>query len=422
MVGSPLVIAERARARLQAMLTSMRNGEGIPLNGPQPSHLPTPADLIITPCEVNEQHGTGTLLLRMFPDWQSIISLRTSNFYDGAQAFGAAQLCLPLAQASRPEIASWLKWYLSGTSIRRIICFPYLPADVIVSLAAKEMFDAPLCTYIMDDKNVCADGISDALMTELMEKSGLRLVIGPEMRAAYQAKYGMNFWVVPPLVPEAIIRRDPVPIPQGGDARRGVLLGNIWGQQWLEMLRVVFRGAESQVDWYCNQKDPVGLDFDREALERDGIRLCAPISEANLPGILARYGYAVVPTDTLDGWSPPSVQAIAELSLPSRIPTMITTAHIPVLVIGHPKTCAARFVTRFELGEVVPYQRDAVTAATKRLLTTENQTAIRQRAATLSSSFSSHNSADWIWRSLAIGAPCDHRFEDLMPPLADELS
>jgi hypothetical protein len=421
MVGSPLVIAERARARLQAALTSMRNGESIPLSGQQPSQLPTPADLVITPCEVNEQHGTGTLLFRMFPDWDSIISLRTSNFYDGVQAFGAAQLCLPLAQASRPEIASWLKWYLTGTSIRRIICFPYLPADVIVSLAAKDMFNAPLCTYIMDDKNVCADGISDALMTELMEKSGLRLVIGPEMRAAYQAKYRMKFWVVPPLVPDAIIRRDPVPTPQGIDARRGVLLGNIWGQRWLEMLCDVFRGSAYRIDWYCNQKDPAGLEFDRGTLERAGIRICAPIAEAELPGVLAHYGYAVVPTDTLDGTSPLSVQAIAELSLPSRIPTMITTAHLPVLVIGHPKSCAARFVTRFELGAVVPYQREAVTAAIKRLLTTENQTAIRQRAAILGPSFSSENSADWIWRSLAAGAPCDRRFEDLMPPLADEL-
>ncbi len=422
MVGSPLIIAEQARARLQSVLTSMKEGRDSDFNQQSASRLPSPADLIITPCEVNEQHGTGTLLLRIFPDSRSIISLRTSNFYDGRQSFGAAQLCLPLAQAARPEITSWLKWYLTGATIRRIVCLPYLPADVIVALTAKAMFDVPLCTYIMDDKNVCAEGISDGLMIELLEKSGLRLVIGPEMREAYEKKYQMKFWVMPPLVPDEIIRRVPVPTPDGVDHRRGVLLGNIWGQRWLEMLRNTFRGSGYQVDWYCNQKNPAALDFDRKEMERDGIRLCAPIAEAELPEVLSRYAYAVVPSDTLDGESPPAVQAIAELSLPSRIPTMITTSHIPVLVIGHPNTCAARFVTRFELGEVIPYELAAVQRAVARLLDPENQSIIRQRAADLSPSFSSRDSDNWIWRSMAAGQACDLRYEDLMPPTSDGLS
>ncbi len=224
MVGSPLIIAEQARARLQSVLTSMKEGRGADFNQQSKLRLPSPADLIITPCEVNEQHGTGTLLLRIFPDSRSIISLRTSNFYDGRQNFGAAQLCLPLAQAARPEITSWLKWYLTGATIRRIVCLPYLPADVSVALTAKAMFDVPLCTYIMDDKNVCVDGISDGLMIELLEKSDLRLVIGPEMREVYEKKYQMKFWVMPPLVADEIIRRVPVPTPDGVDHRRGVLL------------------------------------------------------------------------------------------------------------------------------------------------------------------------------------------------------
>lgn len=422
MVGSPLVIAEQARARLQSVLTSMKDGRGLEANRPAASRLPSPADLIITPCEVNEQHGTGTLLLRIFPDSRSIISLRTSNFYDGRQSFGGAQLCLPLAQAARPEITSWLKWYLSGATIRRIVCLPYLPADVIVALTAKEMFDVPLCTYIMDDKNVCAEGISDGLMIEMLEKSDLRLVIGPEMRAAYEKKYQMKFWVMPPLVPDEIIRRAPVPTPDGVDHRRGVLLGNIWGQRWLEMLRKTFRGSGYQVDWYCNQKNPAALDFDRNEMEHDGIRLCAPIAEADLPEVLSRYAYAVVPSDTLDGQSPPAVQAIAELSLPSRIPTMVTTSHIPVLVIGHPNTCAARFVSRFQLGEIAPYEPAAVQGAVERLLKAENQSIIRARAAKLSPSFSSRDSDEWIWRSMAAGQACDLRYEELMPPTPDGLS
>jgi hypothetical protein len=279
----------------------------------------------------------------------------------------------------------------------------------------KELFNAPLCTYVMDDKNVCAEGISDELMQELLAKSELRLVISPEMRGAYEKKYGMKFWLMPPLVSEEIIQRRCCALSPDVSLHRGVLLGNIWGQRWLDMLRATFRNSGYQVDWYCNQKKPADLTFDPQEMERDGIRFMQPVKEADLPGVLAKYPYAIVPSDTLDGQSSPSVQAIAQLSLPSRIPTILTTSHLPFLVLGHPETAAARFVERFELGEVVPYETSAVQAALQRLSNGETQSQIRARAAELTSSFSSHGSADWIWSSLAAGQACDGRYEKLMP-------
>jgi hypothetical protein len=416
MVGSPLLMAERARARLRTVMNAVRDGrEPSGQSRAAVPHLPSRSDLVITPCEVNELHGTGVLLLRMFEDSSSIVSLRTSNFYDGVQTFGAAQFCLPLAQASRAEITSWVRWYLTGTSVQRIMSLPYLPGDPTVAIVAKELFKVPLCTFVMDDKNVCAEGISDALMEELLAKSDLRLVISPEMREAYERKYGLKFWLVPPLVLDELVRRNPVHPPEGIDPRRGVLLGNIWGQRWLDMLRDTFRGSGFSVDWYCNQKDPIGLEFDRAEMERDGIRLMSPIAEPDLPAVLSQYPYAVVPSDTLDGQSPPSVRAIAELSLPSRIPTIIATSHLPVLVLGNQRTAAAGFVSRFQLGLVVPYETAAVKAALERLLKPENQTSIRKRAASISDSFSARGSGEWIWRSLEAGKPCDLRYEELMP-------
>ena len=140
MVGNPLVVAGKARLRLQSMVISM--GEPPEQKGQNGARrkLPSPVDIVITPCEVKETHGTGTLLLRMFRDSSSIVSLRTSDFYDGNQDFGAAQFCLPLALLSRPDVSSWVRWCLTGATVRRIICFPYLPADVVVALAAKELF------------------------------------------------------------------------------------------------------------------------------------------------------------------------------------------------------------------------------------------------------------------------------------------
>ena len=413
MVGSPLLIAEKARSRLQSVITSLREDRPASLHV---TPLPNPADVVITPCEVNELHGTGTLLLRIFRDSSSVVSLRTSDFYDRPQTFGAANFCLPLAQASRSEVQSWVKWWLSSTSVRRILCLPYLPTDPLVGITAKEMFNVPLCTYIMDDKNVCTNGIPDSLMHELLAKSDLRLVISPEMREAYEKKYRLKFYLLPPLVSDELLSRFPRHHLNGVKPRHCVLIGNIWAQRWLDLLRNTFRNSGFQIDWYCNQKNPRALNFKRADLEQDGIRLLDPIPEDDLPAILSQYAYAIVPSDTLDGKSPPSVQAIAELSLPSRIPFMIATSHLPIVVLGHPETSAARFVKRFGLGAVVPYETHPVRGALERLSEPEIHSAIRSRAAALSASFSARDSADWIWRSLERGEACDLAYETLMPP------
>jgi hypothetical protein len=220
---------------------------------------------------------------------------------------------------------------------------------------------------------------------------------------------------MPPLIPEALLRHEPVPTPPAATPVRGVLLGNIWGQRWLDMLRDVFRGSGYLIDWYCNQKDPAGLEFDRDAMAADGIVFHEPVAEQLLPDILRRYPFAIVPTDVLDGKSPPAVRAIAELSLPSRIPTMVATSHIPVLVIGSPATAAAGFVSRFDLGEIVPYDAAAVTAALERLMQPGRQAAIRAHAAKLAANLSARDSDAWIWQSLAKKQPVDMRYESLMP-------
>jgi len=413
MIGSPLVIAQKARARLDAILSGQVDAaetiEEVDL-----SSLPDATDLVITACEVNPLHGTGTLLLRIFPDQESIISLRAEDFYDGETDFGRVRLRLPLAQAARPVILAWLKSSLAGVNIRRILCVPYTPAEATLALAAHDLLNAPLGVYVMDDKNVCADGITDTLMQELLSKSSLRLVIGPEMREAYEEKYEMPFWVMPPVVADHIIKREAAPA-SGNGQPRGVLLGNIWGQRWLDMLREIFRGSGVSIDWYCNQINPPGLEYDRDELAADGIVQRNPIAEDDLPKVLGEYSFAVVPTDTLDGRSPLSVQAIAELSLPSRMVTMMATSHLPMLVVGSPATCAAGFVERFDLGAVAPYDRAAVLAAIEALTTPDRQADIRARSARLSGSFTAAGTSDWLWRSLDAGRPITSIYEDLMP-------
>ena len=42
-------------------------------------------DIIVSSNEINENHGVGVLLKRIFPDTSGIVSLRTTNLYDGQQ-------------------------------------------------------------------------------------------------------------------------------------------------------------------------------------------------------------------------------------------------------------------------------------------------------------------------------------------------
>ena len=55
--------------------------------------------------------------------------------------------------------------------VSRVLCVPYTADDLVSALALKEMFNAPLCTYLMDDNNIGSQGISDELMREALEKS-----------------------------------------------------------------------------------------------------------------------------------------------------------------------------------------------------------------------------------------------------------
>src|SRR5213075_1123681 len=89
---------------------------------------------------------------------------------------------------------------LNRNTVRRILCIPFFPDDLVTAICLKELFHAPLCIYVMDDNNIVAHGIPDELFAEALEKSRLRLGISPEIRDAYEAKFDQHFAVLPPLV------------------------------------------------------------------------------------------------------------------------------------------------------------------------------------------------------------------------------
>jgi hypothetical protein len=296
---------------------------------------------------------------------------------------------------------------LGGSRIARIVCIPYFPDDVVNAIVLHDIFNAPLCTYLMDDQNILCDGIPDALMSELLEKSTLRLAISPEMCQAYEHKFGHRFWLVPPLAPRQFI---PHEVNYAGSVRpnQGIIIGNIWGKRWTELLCETVRGSGVTLDWYSSRGDVAA--FTDEELARDGIVVHERRADAELTPILRRYAFAVVPSGTLD--EADDRRFIAQLSLPSRITYTMATSHTPMLVLGSPDTVAARFVTRTGIGLSAPYDPRGFQGVVDRITEPETNRRMREAAFRLAPKYSDQGAAQWIWDSLARGGPVDDRYQE----------
>jgi hypothetical protein len=392
-------MALRLRDRLAALRQRLRPA------------LPGPVDAVVTHCEVNDRHGTGVLLQRLFGAGSRIVSIRSRDMYRGEQRFGARRLRLAHRGATDAEVAARVALHARGLDVRRILCAPYYPDDVRTALALARVTGAPIATWIMDDQNIHVPSIADALLRELLERSALRLAISTELRAAYQAKFRRLFWLAPPVVPAAHLLKVPAaPDEARLAARRGMLLGNIWGPGWLEGLLAAVAGSGVVLDWHRMGGTPWRRD-DEARLAGAGVGVRPFLEEGALVAELRACPFVVVPSGDLAAGD--THESLAMLSLPSRIPFAAATAGTPTLVLGHPATAAARFVARHGLGLVAPYQQRAFVEAVEAICRPEAQARCRSAAARLAPSLSAEGMADWIWRSLEAGRAVDGRFQAL---------
>jgi len=372
-----------------------------------------PMDVVLCHSEVNDRHGTGILIQRLFPRHRDhIVCVRAVSHWDGEQDFGARQLVIPFG-IGRPEIYRWLLAQLDGLDIRNLYCIPYSGAEIIAALALADAYEVPLCLYIMDDQNIDAPSIPDNLMTEAIERATLRLAISSDMREAYESKYGRRFWIAPPTIP--IDHRPPTQA--GSGTAHGVIVGNIWGQEWLDALKAATTDSGLSIDWYANA--PSGgfwLDgASLEELDAAGVTLHEPLPEHELAARLEDYEIAVLPTVPRSGLR--DNVAVASLSLPSRVPFLIGASDLPIIVLGDPRTCVGRFVTHFGLGVASDYSPDALGQALA--ITRDPHWRARQRGSLANlRELLVTDIASWVKTALAHGEPLDARFEALQvhPP------
>jgi hypothetical protein len=376
-------------------------------------------DVIITGMEVNDHHGTGVLLRRIYQGARNILSIRSADRYEGQHEFGDLALRLSHRNDSRDAAFARVLNVLGDRTVRRVLCVPYFADDVLTALAVKEICGVPMCTYLMDDQNICADGIPDDLMRELLAKSALRLAISPELRIAYELKYGFRISYMPPVVTDRLILSRLNPPPADARPDHGVIIGNIWGSQWLTLLRDTVRKSGVTLSWYCNGHFR-WVQCSREDLIADSIIPYDPLPEEELIRLLRGEWFAVVPTGRLS--QEDDHRFIAQLSLPSRLVYLLTTSQIPVLLLGSPQTAAANFVKQFGIGLVADYERRAFREAVQAITRPETNLAMRRNAMMAAARFTDAGAAEWIWESLALGQPVDQRYEELMPAERPDLA
>ena len=348
------------------------------------------ATCVITAAEINERHGTGVLLKRIFPDPAEIMHIRSMNLY-GGETWGSQRILSPHAP---PQLA--------GSTVKRILSVPYTESDVQNTLAVCEATGAPLCVWLMDHNlGGRDDQIQPRSMQALLERAGLRLGISPEFCDLYQQIFGHKVHFVPPVVQTQIIQQQPVSTTE----TTGAMLGNLWSQVWLQMLAEVLDSASLRLTSY-GHNSPQWVKHD-SLKEQVVIRGFLP--EADLIRELRRHPYAIVPTGTLDGRD--DLPDIARFSLPSRTLFLSAVGNLPLVVVGHPDTGVARFVTRHGLGVVVPYDSQALSQAVSWISQPEQQERFRQKAASLANLFAHDHLDQWLWTSLSLGRPVDSRWE-----------
>jgi hypothetical protein len=399
-------------AALRAQLNSLLRGSAEPVDhaGAGASTAPSYGkliDVVVTQNEINDTHGTGALVKRILSGRRNIFSIRSRDDW-GAHDFGDWSARISQQGRTRPACFRNVLRLLGGRQVRNVICVPFLIDEVMTSIAIRAAFDARLCVYLMDDQNVVDEIIPDAVMRELLEKASLRLATHPELRLAYERKYGLPFYILPAVAPAHLVATEPLAPPERLP-RRVALLGSFWDRAWFDRLCSVLAGCRCAVDWFGNNRSPQ-FSFPPEDLARAGITAHGVIPEERLTLELRKYPFAIVPVGTLEEEG--SIRGVVSLSLPGRILFAVATSHTPILVVGSENTCGARFVKHFGVGATAPYETSAVASAMDRLNTPDVQVEMRRNAARIARKFSDDGVVNWLTASIERGAPADGRFEE----------
>ncbi|HMP80401.1 MAG TPA: FkbM family methyltransferase, partial [Pirellulaceae bacterium] len=396
-------------------------------------------EVVVSSVEINSRHGTGLLIQYLVEDFSRVATVNSKRVYNGERVRSAAHFFLPDPDAPRHEIYHIVHHWFRKSPPQRAYVVPFFESDLLIGMALKDLFRTRIGLHIMDDNCLYGGPIPSGTCEEAIDKADLVFAISPEMRQAYEQRFGKKVLMLPPIVPAELIASELVtpvapPAPARGPARwwqairrlwtgrrasthdqsqRGILVGNIWDRSWLQLLRDTIRESGLQIDWFSNNPEAVWLKGSTQDLAKDGIHLQPALWGEELVAELRKRPFAIMPTGRLG--HDEQRESIARLSLPSRVPFAVASSHLPIVVIGSEDTSAAGFVHRFQIGATVPYDGQALRSAVEQVVQPQIQQEMRARARQIAPQFSAAGVGAWLWKSLDQGRLIDQRFEDLFP-------
>jgi hypothetical protein len=367
--------------------------------------------VLISAVEINDHHGVGVYLARLFGDEQNVIALRSRSMYGGSCVFSPRSYEISRSTSGASgEWRSRMFALCTGLEVARIVAVPYFPEDFENALLLKELTGARLCVYLMDDQNIFESVVSDRLVEQLLKKSDLRLAISPEMRAAYQAKFGYKFVFFPPVIrSDEIVEENFVGT---SEIDRIALSGNFWRKATFDKFCALIRRTGVQVDWFGKGPSASWLEADPEQLAGIGIHCAGYLSAPDFVTRLRQYPVMIVPSGSLD--SDDGNLAFSHFSLPSRLVFGLAQARIPVLVLGHPETAAGRFVRQLGIGETSAYDAEPFQLTLTKMLEKEYQRNTRKRCLDVSHRFVTKDPGAWILNSVERGKALPSPFDGLL--------
>ncbi|MGB7794133.1 MAG: hypothetical protein WBL39_23295, partial [Terrimicrobiaceae bacterium] len=111
-------------------------------------------EVLITSGEINDRHGTGILLTRIFPV-ASAFNIHARSFYGSQGPFTAVEVA---NGGPDDRFASSILRQIAGLlRIEYILVVPYMPDDAHTAIALRQATGAPLVTWVMDDQAVFSD-------------------------------------------------------------------------------------------------------------------------------------------------------------------------------------------------------------------------------------------------------------------------
>jgi hypothetical protein len=354
-------------------------------------------EILITSGEINDRHGTGLLLSRLFSG-SSAFSIHARSFYGTRGDFAALEIA---NEGSSDQFASFILREIGGLlRVEHILVVPYMPDDAHTAITLKEATKAPLATWVMDDQTVFSDQFPKPLFKKLFAQSDIRFVISPEMKREYQDVFGVPFFVLPPTVSQTLLNNARRTSRLDNDSKCCALIGNVWSASWLTRLEGLIAKSGWKVNWYGHDS---GRNGENPSFIKKGF-----VSEIELAEGLAAMPFVIAPTGTGD--NDDDGIHITRLSLPSRIPYLLAVHRVPILVVGSEESCAARFVSRLGVGLHCGYNADEFKKAAQRLCDPDFNVFCRANCAQHAALFGDEGLAQWIWKSASAGTPIDSRF------------